>query len=748
MDKIIKQQNKEQIDKEKPIEYVFMDDMSIWASYNETYEFLNDLSGQVPRGSTTGIPCKPILKVLEDELIIGIITETNQFVQINPPISENDMNINHDYQLPTIKESYIDYENKENPENIDSILTSTYENLDNTERGVSIIENVDKDRVMMINNMRMETNYFNLFRNTVRIFLNKYENNNIRIKIEDEIEKDYLLLNEKRKNIVELLRKLLQNKVVFTDDYSNKNNTEEEKEETEEKEEKENKVYIPTNNLMTGKPNEIVYYSKLADQIVRYNTIRSYLFDTHKYITLQNITYEVAKDEIIILQSLLTQDYLKSLNPIERNKYVNLKSYDDSIPYFVNDNINQIYTNIKTEQDVEDILNREDAKNKEKTEKGKRKKIIPETKIIDKPQPIVEEQPIIEEEKEPIEEPIIEEQQQEEPIIEEQQPLVEEQKQQEVTEEKEHLECLLKEREKFEKIASYKVSKKDKNKKLYKLLEFKQTIHCTFYPMIYLLKRVKNIDTTTFQLKQVLIKQYSKYFDKYSDKIIDILRNECKEVFYKNMDRQGYKIYDENKGKPVPLEKLVDYITNKTEKEYYLTTFDYVLLVNYYKLNTVFISNKPMPTYRRTGFIGYSDDEILDFNIEEYLKSYVKNKSLLRRPLTQEEINTEILPDSSEELNNNMTYSYIVIPIYEKDNGKGANKYKDPEYKLIGVTKIDVEDDIEVSFSPIDLLNDKKENDEKKEKDDKDNKKERKPIKKTKKNSKGGMKRKTRKIRK
>ena len=35
--------------------------------------------------------CEPIINVFEGEYITGILTKTNQFVQINPPIKEEEL---------------------------------------------------------------------------------------------------------------------------------------------------------------------------------------------------------------------------------------------------------------------------------------------------------------------------------------------------------------------------------------------------------------------------------------------------------------------------------------------------------------------------------------------------------------------------------------------------------------------------------------------------------------------------------
>ena len=47
------------------------------AFLNEIYKLFNG-----------NIPCKPVIKVINDELIVGILTQTNQFIPIDPPIQD------------------------------------------------------------------------------------------------------------------------------------------------------------------------------------------------------------------------------------------------------------------------------------------------------------------------------------------------------------------------------------------------------------------------------------------------------------------------------------------------------------------------------------------------------------------------------------------------------------------------------------------------------------------------------------
>ena len=61
-------------------EYSWMDD-DIWGNFKDTLDFLNF----VYEDNKKVIPCKPLMKVFEDEYIIGLITETNQFIAINEP---------------------------------------------------------------------------------------------------------------------------------------------------------------------------------------------------------------------------------------------------------------------------------------------------------------------------------------------------------------------------------------------------------------------------------------------------------------------------------------------------------------------------------------------------------------------------------------------------------------------------------------------------------------------------------------
>ena len=54
-----------------------------------------------------------MLKVVEDELVVGIITETNQFIQISQPIPEID--VKSAQNIPSIKNNNYLIKNKGSP---------------------------------------------------------------------------------------------------------------------------------------------------------------------------------------------------------------------------------------------------------------------------------------------------------------------------------------------------------------------------------------------------------------------------------------------------------------------------------------------------------------------------------------------------------------------------------------------------------------------------------------------------------
>jgi len=295
--------------------YVLMTDDSMYNSYENTKTFLQRLSAE----SSKKIPCLPEFKVIEDEMVVGFITETNQFVQLSEPFPLSDASDN-------IKElnghNYLIAENK-----------------------TFLSKEVDKERVDYIKKIKLETNFYNVFRNTIRILLNKYENIKLREKMEETVKNGYMLYNVKLLTIIKLLKELIKDAVIFSDDYDynligdistcivldgdkcNKNkplcafstgNT--------------CQLILPKNNLLTGSNNEVYYFGKMSDELIRYSRINSFIFQPQSYLSFGNLGYNLREDEIIVIQSLLNADYFDGLVPAEINKYAKNNAYDVAEP--------------------------------------------------------------------------------------------------------------------------------------------------------------------------------------------------------------------------------------------------------------------------------------------------------------------------------------------------------------------------------------------------------------------------------
>jgi len=332
--------------------FVFMNDLSLWKSYEDTFNFLTQLYNKSTKrktDKTSDIHCKPMLKVVEDELVVGIITQTNQFIQISQPIPEID--IKSEQNLPSLKNtSYVVNFEKGKYRSSDSIITTT--------------DKEDTERVDYIKKITYETNFYNIFRNTIRIMLNDYSNIKIREQIENEIFKDYIIYSQKLIKIKKLLNELVEDKIQFIggDDYyklidefttcivKNKSSCIKTPNLCMFTETNTCNLILPNKNLITGKENKEIYFGKITDELIRYSRIQSFILQPQSFLSFGNIGYNLRDNEIIMLQSLLTNEYFETLEPAITNNYVKFNSYDETEPI-----ISQVYENKIKEDDLETI---------------------------------------------------------------------------------------------------------------------------------------------------------------------------------------------------------------------------------------------------------------------------------------------------------------------------------------------------------------------------------------------------------
>ena len=323
------------------LDIVFMNDITLWNTYTNTVQFLNKLDKRSKkRRDESDIPCKPAFKIIEDEHVVGILTNTNQFIQLSQPVRLEEIDI--DLDIPSLS-------------NDNYIVNIKNQPMISSEIPISTDQEIDYERVDYIKKIRLENSFYNVFRNTIRILINNYENINLRNQIENEMTKEYIIYSEKLKNIDTLLRELVKDKIQFNGDenyykFINQVSTciVKDKDSCSSTpnlcvvtENGKCNLILPEKNLITNKINETIYYGRMADELIRYNRIKSFMLEPQIYLSFGDIGYNLKEDEIILVQSLLTQEYFDTLIPAVINKYTKNISYDEVQPI-----ISQVYENI------------------------------------------------------------------------------------------------------------------------------------------------------------------------------------------------------------------------------------------------------------------------------------------------------------------------------------------------------------------------------------------------------------------
>jgi hypothetical protein len=484
------------------LDYVFMTDLSLWNTYDATVNFLMKLYNRSKKRRTEAdIPCKPVFKIIEDEMIVGLLTETNQFIQVSEPIEES--NIATNYEIPSLN-------------NNNYIVNVKNKPLVSTEVPTTTSTNIDKERVQHIQKIKLENNFYNVFRNTIRILLNDYNNSDIRDKIKDTVSNKFIMYNEQLDNLEELIKELVGDKIQFIDDNRDYNlindvstcilKDENECNSTVCAFSNSNcNLILPKYNLITKKDNSEIYFVKMADELIRYNRIRSFMFEPEKYLSLGNVEYDLHEDEIIMLQSLITQEYFESLIPTTKNEYQTYTSYDEVEPIKT-----QVYENTVS------LANYGIGKNSSGIKSC-------------------------------------------EPVI--------------------------------SNIKSMLWNNCFPN--TYKEIEYGNTSYCTFDFMIALLEKTTSHKKTMNEIKSDLYNEYIKYFT-HQNKIVDILIIEGKKT-----------LGDLVKSKTLSFSNFI------YTDDYFLTLLDIWILVNKYKIPTIFISSKTIlqTNYTKEIFVGYSNDD-------------------------------------------------------------------------------------------------------------------------------------------
>jgi len=336
------------------IEYKFMDDDGIWKDMSETYEFLNKIKRLFPE-----LPVKPIVKVLDDGKVVGFLTESNQFISFDSPqdnIGYDDVKILQDGLNYMISDKETLLQNKE-----------------------------DTKRIEIVKKIKLESNFYNAFRNNARILLNKFENMAKRNNIRSILDNLHFQYTEKLEKLIFELRELLNEHVIFSNEMSKnkelllliENVTScldskcAEKQYCLSIENKDTcKLILPGKHLISNNNNIEIYYYRLADELIRYGIVKNFIMKPQVYLSIDKLDYDLQKDEIILLDTILTSGYFDDLNEMYQNKYIT-----NSVMEFIQPLQSQKYNFEMTEQYIMD-------KKRKVPDKKKMVCISKETKVL------------------------------------------------------------------------------------------------------------------------------------------------------------------------------------------------------------------------------------------------------------------------------------------------------------------------------------------------------------------------------
>ena len=270
---------------------------------------------QVANDSGGTVPSIPLVKVVEDGLVVGVITETDQFVRVTPSPPEED-------GLAVLVGS--------SPASADrEAMTGTGE---------------DAQRVRFVRNLRLDAAFYRAYRDTVRVLLSRPEEARRRATLQSSVsdrKRGYSVrLDEARKTVVSLTK----GRVVFTkyeDDALDAvgdipgclaEDACERHKSCRALVDGGCALAIPERSLVSGKSNMDTYPVRLADELVRYTRIREFMFKPERFLAFGAVRYDLGPDEMILPGALLTQDYFEDLIAVDRNRYADGRSYDTVQP--------------------------------------------------------------------------------------------------------------------------------------------------------------------------------------------------------------------------------------------------------------------------------------------------------------------------------------------------------------------------------------------------------------------------------
>ena len=326
------------------------------------------------------------------------------------------------------------------------------------------------------------------------------------------------------------------------------------------------KFMVPSRNLITGKNNEAIYFTRMADEIIRFGRIRLFLFRPQAYLSFKKLGYDLGVNEIILLETLLNQDYFENLVPETKISYNLVDSYDTVQP------AGEVpYSKYKT------IDNLHKTKIPKFNLKKKTLTLKPAPPKFDDPN--IEAVPIVSLDETEAAETVAPEVTAEEIDAEENdadESVVPETVVSAIPVEVQKKLCSQTRRDVI------KGSLQKNFTKGVKEYIFENSSSCSFQIYLFMVRLfhkdklgLTSYEADVAELKRILWKQYQNFLDKYENQMLIMLSDQGKKQMVERVNRGE-----------INLEELI------MSEEYYLTNLDFMLLNLYYRLPIVLISLK------------------------------------------------------------------------------------------------------------------------------------------------------------
>ena len=91
-------------------------------------------------------------------------------------------------------------------------------------------------------------------------------------------------------------------------------------------------IILPKINLLNGLDNEHNYFLRMADELIRYKRIQQFMFRPQVYLSFGNVDYNINDDEIVVLQSMLTDEFFEGVVDTGAISFVKSNTYDTALP--------------------------------------------------------------------------------------------------------------------------------------------------------------------------------------------------------------------------------------------------------------------------------------------------------------------------------------------------------------------------------------------------------------------------------